>query len=1565
MAKSITLIMPSGNAYDLEAGQFTFGVDALIKSLEPCHDYPERQGMLPYSGNGESKVPDFKDMHREGLAATLNKALGAGERWITVHAGGDKESKGTPVLVRETHSGSGVYHVIGGAGGKLNYLKLKNVKSADQYRQEAAEGRNAKKEQTKRDKELGIYEQKKAVHDQVKAQVTAAEREYIKTVAEAMGWEGAQYDPDTASNLSDAAQKKAYENHHRAWLKKATEAVDLQRQRLLADADAREEAFSGEVPLETPDTEVISTQDMDPVRPDTGPGFAVYFKGEAAKHGATPEAVKEEKKEIQGEDFKPRSNEKRRAAAARIAEELKTMRDPAPKDAEAKLIDAKKAMELLKAEKKLKAVHAKAREANKHIGKAVEPKGVYILEADAADLDEKVKSELEADLKTVATRGFLDEVGKQAGGDPKKAIGRHLGIGANNAFNAVALTASGAGLIDRMTVDVLGVAGAAQVLARRLQSDLTADEFADLRDGLQTYHVEHYMKATDAAVKEAMQWKAVAQGIELEAAGNGADLTRMRELNQKRMEAVDAATRILGQTLGEMEANAALVMAMKQGKKDKIEVSLGNVSLEDAITRARAIGLDRGDYTINSVGSERFLTVAGTGMDRLAKPIAREDQARIRSNLDIMEGREDEDGWLPKGVANRPDLATNIQPGISPRLAQSFDPSYVGLARGLRDYIGGRTADGDAPADIVADLLSQDMIEKSGDREGYMAALEELVPLKDGDGKLLRAETHQAAFEKMADDFVDSRYGGKVSPLHRQNFTTDQKSVDALHRALSEEPAGVLAYQPVGDLGAVGQKALRDYWWANVGKKDAKAAGLRQELVEHERNEPEKESVDMFGETSINPAWQSWKQERDQKAEALNAAGLDWNKYSTIMGGPAKAYQAVQDMVRGRVAQQFHNAYNTLNPGAPLKLGRTVIAGNLNHLDAVDPAAREARIQEQRKLVDSLRERVAGKYASGAVSDKLMAARDQKEAAAQSQMGFFSTEPEPEKETPLQADQRHTLGQAAEQHLAAMMSAVGKNFKPGEPTRLWQPSMSGRYVNQQRAVKLLEKNKRMVLPQGVGSGKTLIMLGGFAHLHETGKAKRGLFVVPSIVQGQFSGEALRYLDPNANGGKGFKWHIEPGASREERIKAYQDPDTHFSVVTHQGFRDDMVHLGAKQAGIDEAAMAEKINGMDSGARKEWMRGVMDKAGMNHDFLAVDEGHDLLNRAGKENSLLANVVDSVAHNTPYYVNASADPVKNDPSELFSLLQKIDPVRYHDPKAFMRKYGVDMPAAKDELRRELARYFYPGKIESGVKVTRRVENVKLNADQETASKAVESNLARARLARMRGQVDVDAVKALSPSSFVGVDPARHAEVAKKLQTNLDILKETAYRRAINGHANGAKQEAVSRLANERRGKPGVVFAHGLNEVATIADRLRKEGHRVVVITGSDSAKEKFHKKRMFNPENGEAEADILVASDAGAVGLNAQRGQWLVQYDCPVTAKTFHQRNGRINRLGQKNDVELIDLVADHPSERRARDRLLKKDELRGILTTPLEGLDDTGLAAHIARARMEREEKGLF
>lgn len=1484
----------------------------------------------------------------------LFKAAPPGARWITVHPNGS-DAKGQPVLIQEDKKGT--WRVVGGAGGKLNYLRLRGVRSEAEYRKESADrakaSREAKAEQRKKEKEAGTYESRSKQREEIQRQRIEAERAYVAKVADTLGWDKSALDPPDLSGLSTAAANRAMLQRHRDLLKQADDAVEIQRRQMLIDAEARTQAGIDEIPLESADPSTLSVDDIDPAEVGGGLGFAPNYGERAKERGLTDEALAAEKAEHvpQDDDAKDRARD-RAISAASIKAELQQIQRPPPQAV--KLAAAAQAADLLLAQKRLKATREQARQALKDVDSGIEPKA-FVVEVSAADIDKELQDQVEQDLRTVSTRAFLSEVGKLE--DYEESLGRHIGVGAYNAVNALSMAAGGTSMLDRDVVDVLGVAGAAQVLSRRLHSDLATEEMESVKHAMEEFHRDTYVGMAEDAMREAAEWEDRAREIEFGAAGNGDDLAVLQEANARRRQAINEARRSLGVALGEMEANAALVMALGQKPKDEVQVSLGGLSVEAAIQRARAIGLERGEYSIDRAGGNTFLTVRGAGMDRLAKPVSREDLQRVRGALDIIEGRQDEAGWLPKGVARRPDLAAPVPAGAAPRLAEPFTPG-ADIGQSIRDYIGGRTADGDPPADIVADLLSQDIMAKVPDRSAYLKALEEIAPLRDEKGEMLRAESHQAAFEGMADQFVEGRYGSARAPLHRQKVPMDDKAVEALHRAFAHEPAGVAALKSIGDMTPQDQRALRDHFYANVAKAGPEVTQMRADLDALNKAEPEREIDDMFGR-GRNPAWTEWQQKRDAAAEKLAAEDLGWQKYVDAMGGTEEAYSAMQDLVRSGTVKAFHEAYNRINPDAPLKLGRTVVRGNLRHLDAVDPEARAARMEKHRALIDSLRDRVQGRYAAGSVADKLDREREAVEAFEQSQMGMFGTAEEPtqEAEKPLAADERYTLGHALERQLAAMAPHVGENFRAGKPTRLWNASMSGRFINQQRAVKLIEHNKRVVLAQGTGSGKTSIALAGFTHLKEQGKAGRGLFLVPSIVQGQFSGEALRYLEP----GK-YRWHIAPGADREERIAHYKNPNTDFSVVTHQAFRDDLMYMGAKQAGIDPAEMSAKFAAMPEKERREWVKGVLEKEGIKHDYLAVDEGHNLLNRAGKENSLLANAVDALSASVPYYVSASADPVKNDASEAYDVLRKMDPERYADRAAFMRRYGVDAPASREALRWEMARHFYPGKIDPGVTHEKIIAKSSVTPEQKAAIDEVEKAAADVRIAGLTGKVDIDAARKLAPQMFDGADPDQYEAIAKRAATSIGLTREAAIRRILDTHPQGGKVAKAVDVARERRGKPGVIFARSREAVRLLAERLQADGHRVVTITGSDSADEKERKRLMFRPESGEAQADILVCSDAGAVGLNAQRGMWLLQHDVPNTAMIHAQRNGRIFRLGQENGVELIDSVADHPIEARARDRLARKYKLRDVVTSPLEGLDDTGVAGYLSRAIEARNQR---
>lgn len=1493
------------------------------------------------------------------------ESIPLGARWITVHPGG--VGTGQPVLIEPQADGSA--KVIGGAGGSLNHLRLRGVKSHSDYKAEAqaskAKRQKERKARIAADKAAGIHDAKQEAREAIKKQRQEAERGVINAVAKKAGWkpEDLEFPEDDYAHLSEKALAKVRDKHHAALLARAKDVIRQSRERLVNDAAARADAGVGEVPLFSASPDTLSVADLDPVKEQNASlGFQANYKGRAADAGLSDEALAAEAQAVK---LAGMTDEQRKAAFARgaaaelIKQELAGIKEPAAPNADASLMSAKDALDLVKEGKRLADIERQARQANDDVDRAASEPKAFVLEAtDDADLDAEARKAVEQDLRTAQTVAFLGEVGKIAGGNPTETLGGHIGVGAYNSINALALAVGGDALVDRSVVDVLGIAGAAQVLARRVHADLPPDEVKNIADGIQDWHVNHYMAASTEAMKKARELTDAAKAIELsDDAKNGTDLAVAQELNARRRAAIGDAQRILGQALGEMEANAALVVAMKAPGQGEFQVSLGKSAPDKAIQQVRAIGLLPGDYKLEKVAGDTFLTVTDAGMARLAKPVSREDVAQVRRNLGIIRGDQDEDGWLPLGVANRPDLVMSVKPGVAERMAQPFQPGQD-LQAALRTYIGARAADGDAPADILADVQSADFFQKVGfDRaDEYRAALDAVAPLKDANGIQQRAEALADTFDKYADEHV-AALGGERTTLNKQKFTVDQHSVDALHRALAETPEGTAAYKQIGELTNKDQSALREFFYRHVAREDEGAAGLRKELEQAHSAEPEKETTDMFGDTVPNTDWNDWKAHRDGLAEKLNASSLTWGKYIKAMGGNERAYEAVQDVIRSKMAATFVDAHNKLNPSSPLKLGKRTIRNNLDHLDAVDPAAREARQAKDKALVDGLRNRVGGKYAAGGVADKIDAAKQQQAAFEQAQMGFFSSEEMPDataggQPAELGADERHTLGHAAERQIAGMMGHVGANFKPGQPTKLWGVSMSGKYAAQQRAIKLTAANKRIVLAAGAGSGKTNMMLGAHAHLSGLGKVKRSIMLVPSIVQGQFNGEALRLLEP----GK-FKTHIQPGASQAERIAAYKDPDTNIAVMTHQSFRDDMVHLGAKHAGVDEAAMTEQLQGMSPQQRKEWISGVMAKEGINFDASFVDEAHDTLNRAGKENSSLSNVIEAVGHHTPYHVYASGDPIKNDPSEIHSMLHKMDPERYADRAAFMRRYGADTIASKQALQREMARYMFPTSITPDVNVERKREVVKLSAGQEKALSQLDKHLARARMAQRGGKVDVEAVRGISPGSFEGVPESEHEAIAAKLQKAVGVLKSSAINRVINAHEDNAKVKHAVSLVQARQGKQGVIFARNRESVEQYRKAMEAAGKRVVVITGSDSAKEKDRKRRMFNPEQGEAQADILIASDAGAVGMNLQSGQYLIQHDVPMTAKTHSQRDARIYRLGQKQGVELIGLEADHKEERKASERLEKKYALKEMMASPLDGLDDSGVAGAIHARRM--------
>jgi hypothetical protein len=173
-------------------------------------------------------------------------------------------------------------------------------------------------------------------------------------------------------------------------------------------------------------------------------------------------------------------------------------------------------------------------------------------------------------------------------------------------------------------------------------------------------------------------------------------------------------------------------------------------------------------------------------------------------------------------------------------------------------------------------------------------------------------------------------------------------------------------------------------------------------------------------------------------------------------------------------------------------------------------------------------------------------------------------------------------------------------------------TMSGKQVKQQRAVKMAVTNKRLGLHFGAGSGKSLISIGAFTEAHAQGKAKRPSMPCPLPSSRSSAGKCSGSRPPANTSG----WPTRPRAGRiGSPLTA--DGGTHMVVVTHQAFRDDLMHALAEHRGEGgkEATGGSRRSRRRCGTRKI-MKAATEAHGWQTIFWRSMRPTASLNRAGK-------------------------------------------------------------------------------------------------------------------------------------------------------------------------------------------------------------------------------------------------------------------------------------------------------------------------------------------------------------
>jgi hypothetical protein len=969
--------------------------------------------------------------------------------------------------------------------------------------------------------------------------------------------------------------------------------------------------------------------------------------------------------------------------------------------------DAQKALELLAHDKAIRKMERQLTQAEgddeQEIDERLFGKGYFTGTGKPTErMLAEAKRSLEGDVTERLTRAFLErsespELLLGRGGTFRenydrvalhRALERHFSAGAYNAVNNAALAALKTSALPREVVDVLGAAGAAQLLAHRIRGLEGGAVAKEMAESLGEYHVRKNVQQAEERVRELEE--ALDRADEaLGSLSNPSDVTVAVAANRQRAAALEEARQTIGQALGEYETTAALVQALREGPREEIHANLGPIGTETAIRQLRALGLGRHDYEITSDGANYFATIAKSGFDKLVAPVDRERMQLVDDVIAIKRGEQDDPNWRPKGTVSRPRTTFDREGIEPPSLTAGLKPyAEVRTAGDVEEHIARRAANGENLNTILTDLHAHILEVPAAERSAVLAAVDHVFPLmepltengkpvyvRDRAGKVrlgedgkpiqamrpVKAEAHEQRVGELVRKHLAATGTPDTAAIQGQEIALDDpKTHEAVFRALARDPRAMVAFTPPGEITDQDQRALRHYFATEIAKVDPKT-GVNQAAIDAQvaalGPEPPKAAPGLFGEATT-PEWLDWNRQRQAIVAGahFDTGGAPkttaWDEYVAAMGGTAKAYQALQDRLKSGFLQEFHRGYTTLH-NAPLRVGIRDVAHAELHAGYLDPAERARLLTQRRKLLDDARTRLRGQYATGSALEKMERIVQAEEIARQNQMGLLGATREATGHREPTASQRYTLGARAEAQLASLMPNVAKHFRPGQPVKLLADKQwAGDYIHQQRAVKTFLRTKRMAAALGTGSGKTSIAIGAFAHARETpgSGVKRGLFLVPSSIQGQFGGEFARFADPQK-----MTWAANPGGDRSQRLGEHGNPDVHAVVHTHQGFRDDMLHLLGQHWGTGENAAKEKFMALPRKDAAAVMREVWKKNGIDYHMLVVDEGHGLLDRQGKPDSLLSRIVQSASDNAPYYMSAS---VAGDTSLLLSDNGKIE-------------------------------------------------------------------------------------------------------------------------------------------------------------------------------------------------------------------------------------------------------------------------------------------------------------------
>lgn len=440
------------------------------------------------------------------------------------------------------------------------------------------------------------------------------------------------------------------------------------------------------------------------------------------------------------------------------------------------------------------------------------------------------------------------------------------------------------------------------------------------------------------------------------------------------------------------------------------------------------------------------------------------------------------------------------------------------------------------------------------------------------------------------------------------------------------------------------------------------------------------------------------------------------------------------------------------------------------------------------------------------------------------------------------------------------------------------------YPYQKEGICFAAKAGKAIIADEMGLGKTIQAIGTAELLRKEGLIGSVLVLCPTSLKYQWRSEIKKFTNAEV-------FVIE--GSHLKRKEAYNRPEP-YKIISYNSAANDIKILGSLQT----------------------------------DMLIMDEVQRLKNW-NTQISRAARKIES-----DYSVILSGTPLENKLDELYSIVEFVDNFRLAPYYLFKDKHIITDETGKVLGYKNLNDI---GKKLSDILIRRRKKDVKLQMPERSDKNLFipMTNEQKDMHQEWQNQVRLLVLKWRKMHFLSDKDRKRLLLFLSQMRMVCDssyiLDQKTRYDTKVDECVN-----IISDIISEE-GEKVVVFSQWERMTRLIAKELEKKEIGFEYLHGGVPSEKR---KNLVDNFMNEPSSRVFLSTDAGSTGLNLQSAATIINIDLPWNPAVLEQRIGRIYRLGQQNNIQVINLVTPYSIEEEMLGKLRFK-------TSMFEGVLDDG------------------